>query len=323
MAKTMKYHPTNSVLFCTSSVEEGILLLANPLWRLIINSCLAAAQTLYPVDICHAEVEGTHLHLIVRVKNPEDVPRFLGYFKSESAHRINNILGRNKRTVWCAGYDSPIVLTPVRALVAIAYLYANPAKDGLEVSIDKYPGWSTWKMFNSGELTKTWTHVRRNHFRALTKDSHNLRGYTKEAERISATATETVEFTLSPNAWLEAFGITDSQEQARWNKRIVERVRLLEARYRRIREQKHLRVIGAERLLKQPVDLTYRPKRTGRRMWCLSEKRSVRQRFISLFRELMFQAREVLKRWKNGDFSVPYPPGLHAPSMPRLANMLP
>jgi hypothetical protein len=45
---------------------------------------------------------------------------------------INRLLGRGKRTLWCEGYDSPVVLTPVRALVAIAYLYANPAKDNLK-----------------------------------------------------------------------------------------------------------------------------------------------------------------------------------------------
>ncbi len=31
MARAMKYHPPGSVLFCTVSLEEGLLLLANPL----------------------------------------------------------------------------------------------------------------------------------------------------------------------------------------------------------------------------------------------------------------------------------------------------
>ena len=76
------------------------------------------------------------------------------YFKAETAHRINRVLGRKKRTVWCEGYDSPIVLTPLRALVAIAYLYANPAKDGLNYNIDEYEGVNSWKIFTSGNLSE-------------------------------------------------------------------------------------------------------------------------------------------------------------------------
>jgi hypothetical protein len=323
MAKGMKYHPSGSVLACTFSLEEGILLLANSLCKAILRSCIAAALEKYPVRLCHFIVEGTHVHMVFVVINPEHVPEFLRYVKTESAHMLNNLLGRNKRTVWCEGYDSPIVLTPLRALVFISYLYANPAKDALEISIDRYPGFSSWKMFRDHSHTRLWKRVRRAHFRPLSQDSHNLRGYEKEAGRILAESSETLTFTLTPDAWLDAFGITDVAEQARWNRRIVERVRHLEERFQKLRERKGRRVMGAQRLMNQKFDLTYRPTRTGRRMWCLSEKRRVRQAFITFLKDLMCQARSVYRRWRSGDFSVMYPPGLHAPSMPRLANVVP
>ena len=76
MAKRMKYHPHGSVLFCTFSLEEGLLLLSNPLCRIIIESCLARAQTLCPVKICHIVTEATHVHMILVVDNPDDVPGF-------------------------------------------------------------------------------------------------------------------------------------------------------------------------------------------------------------------------------------------------------
>lgn len=319
----MKYHPSGSVLACTFSLEEGVLLLANSLCKAILKSCIAAALEKYPVKLCHFQVEGTHVHMVFVVINPEHVPQFLRYVKCESAHMLNNILGRNKRTVWCEGYDSPMVLTPFRALVFIAYLYANPAKDNLETSIDKYPGLSSWKMFRDNTHTKLCKRVRRCHFRTLPRDSHNLRGYEKEAERILAESSEVVPFTLTPNAWLDSFGITDRTEQQRWNERIIQRVRLLEDRYHKLRERMGQRVMGAQRLMNQRFDLTYRPKRSGKRMWCLSEKRLVRQTFIAFLKDLMGQARSVYRRWKSGDFSVRYPPGLHAPSMPRLANVVP
>ena len=198
--KRMKYHPHKSVIWCTFSVEEGLLLLSNPLCMAIIKSCLVAAQALHPVTICHLLVEATHVHMLLVVNNPDDVPDFIRCFKTESAHMLNRLLGRQKRTVWCEGDDSPQGLTPVRALICIAYAYANPAKDNLERTIDRYPGFSTWKMFQTEQTTKCWKRLRRPQFRTLARDSHSLRGYTKEAERLLAETDEECEFVIEPNA---------------------------------------------------------------------------------------------------------------------------
>ncbi len=318
----MKYHPHGSVLFCTVSLEEGLLLLANPLCLAIVKSCLARACELYPVRICHILAEATHIHIVLVVINPDHVDEFFRHFKTESAHMINGLLGRNKRTVWCEGYDSPIVLTPARALMAIAYLYANPAKDNLEVSIDRYPGFSSWRMFRSGNLTRQWKRLRRPQFTPITRDANNLRGYTKLAEEIIETSEELQTFTLEPNAWMESFGYYSPEEQQRLNNTLIERIRLLEERAEKKRAREKKRVIGRERLVAQVFDTSYRPKRTGRRMWCLSEKRSIRLNFIRFFKALMQKARAVLERWKLGDVTVQYPPGLYPPSMPKLANTL-
>ena len=322
MGNKMKYHPHGSVLFCTFSLEEGVLLLANPLCQAIVKSCLAAACELYPVRICHIIVESTHIHLVLVVINPDHVEAFFRHFKTESAHMINGLLGRNKRTLWCGGYDSPIVLTPTRALIAIAYLYSNPAKDNLETSIDSYPGFSSWKMFQSGKLTRYWKRLRRPQFTPITRDANNLRGYTKLAGAILDASDEVQTFTLEPNAWMEAFGYRSPEQQQKINELLIAHISLLEQRAEKKRVREKKRVFGRERLLTQVFDITYRPKRKGRRMWCLSEKRSVRVEFIRFFKALMQKARAVRERWKLGDVTVPYPPGLYPPSMPKLANAL-
>ncbi len=318
----MKYHPHGSVLFCTFSLEEGLLLLANSLCQAIAKSCLARANELYPVRICHIIVEATHIHLVLVVIDPDHVEAFFRYFKTESAHMINGLLGRNKRTLWCEGYDSPIVLTPMRALIAISYLYSNPAKDNLETSIDRYPGFSSWKMFQSGKLTRQWKRLRRPQFAPITRDANNLRGYTKLAADVLDASEEIQTFTLEPNAWMEAFGYYSPEQQRKINERLVARIRLLEERAEKKRLRDRKRVFGRERLLAQVFDTTYRPKRTGRRMWCLSEKRIVRVKFITFLKVLMQKARAVRERWKLGDVTVAYPPGLYPPSMPKLANAL-
>ena len=65
-----------------------------------------------------------------------------------------------------------------------------------------------------------------------------------------------------------------------------------------------------------------RPKRSGRRMWCLPEKRSVRVRFMDFSKRLMQKARDARQLWLSGDVSVRYPPGIYPPRMPKLANVV-
>ena len=234
---------------------------------------------------------------------------------------LNRILGRRKRTIWCDGYDSPLVLTLRRALVALAYLYANPAKDNLVPTIDTYPGFSTWSMFRSGNLSELFTRLRRFQFLPLRPKQHNLKSYEQEAHRLTQEASEALPFTIEPNAWMEAFKITDPAQQQRINARLLERISYLEQRAaaKRLKEKKS--VIGRDRLIAQPLSLSYRPKRSGKRMWCLADKRALRIAFITFFKKLMATARSVRERWRQGDTSVRYPPRLFPPSMPKLANV--
>lgn len=309
-----KYHPHQSVLFMTFSVEEGLLLLANPLCMSIVRSCLATAQSLYPVTICHFIVQATHVHMVVVVNSPDDVKDFVRHFKTESAHLINNLLGRDKRTIWCEGYDSPVVISPLKVKDKICYIYSNPVKDNLVESIDSFPGLSSWKMFKKQELEKTWKRLRRPAVKALT--IHSLRVYTQESERLLKEATSSNTFRIEPNAWMPVFGITDPTEQEAMNRSIVERVKGEEELPR-----EHS-VIGREKLISRPIDPFYRPQRSGKRMCCLSEDRAQRVEFINFLKDLYARASEVLQRWRQGDFSVPFPPGLYPPSFPKLVEPL-
>ena len=320
--RALKYHPHGSVLFITFSIEEGLLLLPNPLCTAIVKSCLACAQSLYPLTICHFLVEATHIHLIAVVQNPDDVASFLRHFKTESAHMLNRVLGRRKRTVWCEGYDSPIVLTPVRTMLAICYLYLNPSKDALETTIDNYPGLSSWGFFIGHSYTHHWNRLQRSQFRPLPKSHHNLKGYTTEAARVLSGSKQAFRFRLDPNAWLRAFGINDPRKESEYNQKIIKHVRVSEERSRRRRVVLGHSVLGRARLLTQRLDTTYRPKRSGQHMCCLSEDRSLRNTFIVFLKDIWSRARDIRKRWILGDYSIPYPMGLYQPALPKLSEPL-
>lgn len=318
----MKHHDKGAVLFATFTVEQGLLLLCNPLCIAIVKSCLAAAQELFPLRICHLLVEATHLHILLVVHNPDDIPKFIRHFKADTAHFINKILGRRKRTVWEDGYDSPRVLSLERSMSAITYLYADPAKDNLVNSIDEYPGFSTWEMYRSGRLDWSCKRLRRPMFRELPQDMHNLEGYSAESQRLYTETSEMVNFKLEPNAWIEAFGYTDTISQDRINQRLYDRVRRLEQRALRVRARNNRSVLGHHNLTHQVFDLSYNPSRRGRRSICLSDRREQRLRYESKIKQVRHEARRVYGEWRGGNKAENYPPGLYPPSMPKLANVV-
>ena len=139
MPRNPKLFLNDMPYFITCSTEEGLPFAANPLIELIIRGILAKAANMYDITICHIELMANHIHLVIVVRNPEHVARFMQYFKRESSHSINRLLGRKKRTIWCDRYDSPVVLDAERLANVITYLYTNPVKDNLVEKVEDYP----------------------------------------------------------------------------------------------------------------------------------------------------------------------------------------
>ncbi|MDD2942363.1 MAG: transposase, partial [bacterium] len=131
MARNPKMFIHDAVYELCFRIEEGLPMTAAPFMKRIIKGYLAAAQSRHPVTICHYIVMANHIHMLVMIKNPEDLSRFVLYFKRESAHAINTLLGRRNRTVWAERYDSPVLLDAGKVIERIVYFYANPAQAGL------------------------------------------------------------------------------------------------------------------------------------------------------------------------------------------------
>ena len=321
MRWNMRYHLHGQLLFITFGVEQGLLLPCNPLVELILASCLARAAQLHPVKLCHFLFEGTHAHFLLVVEDPENVSRFMCRFKTEAAHMINHALGRHKRTIWTDGYDDPTVLSQASAILAAGYLYGNPAKDNLETTIDNYPGFSSWGMFSGGQTEMRCVWLRRSDIRPIPLEKQTAEGFREEALRLTETADRFITLTIQPDALPEAFGITEQGQKDAIKQRIESRVRRVEARAERRRQAEGKTVIGRQALLNQPFDLTYEPKRRGRKSWCLTHRHSERKQFIAEKKNAILEARAVYKQWKKGKTSLRYPDGMYAPCMPRMSNI--
>jgi REP element-mobilizing transposase RayT len=317
MPRLRKIILNNQIHFVTLSVEEGIMLPANPLVKFLIKAALIRAYKHHPLDINHLLVNGTHMHMITRIENPLDLPKFMERFKTESAHYLNRILGRKKRTVWCARYDSPALLTKDAVMSKIAYLYTNPVKDGLIESINKYPGLSSWEHYRSNTPKMTCNYIRRDSLFEMTQD----KGYSffdKMRKLLIKDNPAKGYFEFNPNGWMKSFNITEVSEVNEINKAIKERINEIQGK---IYEDK-LDFMGRAKLENQGIDLSYRPKRSGRKMWCICENKALRRQFINFAKNLCEEANEIYQNILQGDFSELYPAGLFPPRLPYLHSLI-
>lgn len=327
MPRPLKYFHHNSLHSIATSVEEDFIFPPNPLINELLLKSLAQAQALHPVGLSHLYATTTHLHFLLRVIDPQDAADFMERFKTESAHAINRLLGREKRTIWCRGYDSPL-LPDLNAVVdEICYIYSNPSKDNLIETIERHPGINTWNQFkkclsgraNSKQRYET-RYLPRDAFEPLPQDKHlTERDYERLRRRLIHKRKKNY-LEIDCNDWMQSLGIEDKQAQRELNQEIYQKLVDTEKGYAAEREKENKPVLGRRRLVETPVGAPYTPKREGKRMYVHSRDKALRKRIIAWIKNLIAQAKEVYARWKSGDMSVPYPLGLFPPTGVRLAE---
>ncbi len=317
MPRLRKIILNNQIHFVTLSVEEGIMLPANPLVKFLLKSALIRAFKHHPLEINHFIVNGTHIHMIVRIENPLDLPKFMERFKTESAHYLNRILGRKKRTVWCERYDSPVLLTREDVINKIAYLYTNPVKDGLIESINKYPGLSTWEYYKANTFKMKCNYIRRDSLFEIPQDKGHL-FFEKMRKLLVKDNPAKGNFEFNPNAWMKSFKIKDPAEINKINKTIHEKIKEIQSAI----YQEKTDFMGRAKLENQGIDLKYKPNRTGRKMWCITGNRELRKQFINYAKNLCEYANEVYQSILGGDFTEVYPAGLFPPRLPMLHHLI-
>jgi REP element-mobilizing transposase RayT len=320
MPRPRKLHLNQTVLLITSSIEEGLLMPQNPLIISILKSCLALAQFHYPVKICHFVFEANHFHLILLVDDPDLVKGFMERFKTESAHAINRLLGRGKRTVWCAGYDSPVLLTVDDVIAKIVYLYTNPSRDSLADSIDQYVGLHSYNYIQNNKLEIDCPIIRRPQISALEDKKYTVQDFRYLANGLENESKLSCKLVITPDAWTTCFPeISDANEI---NQRIYDLIKLAEDEYYQLRIQKNQSVPSPSKLQSENFNLEYQSKRQGRRTFCISANKDLRRSFIRSVRSIIEKANEIYQKWLKGDFSIPYPLGLYPPSQPKQAHLI-
>jgi REP element-mobilizing transposase RayT len=312
-----------TTILVTSRIESGLPLTAAAYMNLTIQAMMARAQRLFPVTLCHFVVMGNHIHLLISAKSPEVLSGFMNLYKTDIAHVVNKLRGRRQRTVWKKGFDTATILTLDDVVEKIVYIYTNPQQANLEKTIEAFPGVSSWRMYMTGEREREFPALRRSHYGKIERGRMSRSEQMALADGLKERTREKVTLHVDPDAWMENFNIRDPEEKANINRRIRSMVREREEQLDKVRIRDGKGVVGRDPHIDMPLDYEFTPKKFSKRMWCICRDIPKRVDFILFVKGLIKKARDVRERWKVGDFSVPFPLGLHPPRMHRRGNLLP
>ncbi len=319
MPSAPKFFIQGKPYIITFRTEEGLPFLPIPFINEIIWSCAAKAQTLYSQEVAAFTMEPNHGHLLLICTNPETVPDFIGYIKQESAHAINRLLGRTKKTIWAEGYDSPIILDYKEFLYRFAYVSLNPIKDQLVGKMKDYKGVSAWPLFMQNQSIRETRLISRDSITALNNPNQAWREGPKYLEKLLEDNKQEGCFRFDYYKWKRCFPETESMSDTDVRELMLQALSYFESE---IRQNAPIKESYPD-FTKQSLLKTYYPKKFGKKTICLSCFKELRQSFISLFKTVVYKAREVYLRWKSGDLAAKYPLGLFAPNLPRTANLFP
>ena len=317
MARLRVVYPQDTILFITSSVVENLPFVPNKVVNAILEGILAWALFMFGQELIGYCFMANHLHLMLRVTDPDRLSDFIGHIKSESATAINRLLGRESHKVWCDRFDAPIVLTEDKVFEKLAYIYLNPAKARLVNSIDEYPGVSSWSAFIKNKPSKKVRWIKNSTIRKLNKLEMTLSEQIEEVKKLKKVNDIDFDLRITPYAYTETFPQLKRYKREILKQEVVRKVRMGEEEYKK----KSPKVMGVRKLVRQRINAPYDSKRQGRRTMFLGSDIDLKMRAINWRRGESKKARLAWATYRNGE-EADLPPGFYGPGRIRRSILI-
>jgi REP element-mobilizing transposase RayT len=325
MPRNPKLFIQGTLIEVSSRIEEGLPLVPNEVTCLIMGSILARAQNLYPVTIVAYSLMGNHFHMLLVVHNPKDIPDFIAYFKRESAHAINRMIGRRQRTLWCEGFDNPIILDSETAIKRLNYIYLNPVEAGLTPKVENWPlSSASWVDFNKSRSTRKFKPIPRNKIPLIPQTPLSQKEIDALCMELMDLPGEYYTLTVQPHEWKYCFKDTAYRKDEDLNKLVFRSIRQEEERLNQEKEKEGSSYPSLKHLQSQDIRRPYTPKKFAKRMLCFAADKMTRILYLKWLKEAYQKLPRFLKE-RGIDFkkTFHYPPGFFAPGGFLSANLLP
>ena len=291
-------------------VEDGLPLVPTVFLNTILEGILAAAASRYYVKISIYLMMANHAHMLVVALNQSAISNFVAYFKRESAHAINNLLGRRRHTVWESTYSASLILDAHKAMERIAYIYLNPARANLVDSIDQYPGLSSWNNLSTEPFILRAKRIPREKIPAIPEQGLTA----AEEDRLTCELLDSTEEEY--NLEIDTFGWMDYFPETVDADRNVAAETLRKIIYReqnQLSEQRSRPVIGAAKLCTQSMRKAHEPMKFGKKVLAMGSNPDDLRSALQWMEEQFAERRRLKTTLLFEDYLKQLPAGFFAP----------
>jgi len=313
----------NTLYEIVPRAREGLPLPPTEVTNQLLTGILARTQRDEKVTLCNFVEMNNHTHQHCIPDEPQQHAKFYMEYQKKVTDTVRRLTKRSRLQLWEKRPSVMKIAELEDAIQRIVYIFLNPAKAGLENSIDSYPGLTTWKAFTTCEasvdaevrLKAYWTPV--SSLESLPA-GNRLSPACDQAMATRLRESEEVvpyELVIKPLAWLKLYGVTDPCRIEKIRQRIIQEVYAGEAKLAQERREQGRGIIGAQRLRHQEYLRPHTPKKKERTPFLICGNPTLRPTLIQTFQDIFSACRTCYLALKAG-LPHEWPPGTFIPWVP-------
>ena len=300
MGRRLRFLPYDETLVevTNRTIHSRFLLKPTKRFRLITLGALGRAQRRYGVRIHAFVFLSNHYHLLISVRDVQQMARFVGYFESKLAKEIARSIGWRDK-IWARRYTAiPVSHEEAAQIGRLDYVLSHGVKEGLVPHPADWPGaQSVDALLRGTPLQGTW-------YDRTAEHQATLQGRPRPQEQFAKSES----IALSPlPCWAHESTETIRQRVQEMVSAIVEAARAEPGRLRKILSSL------------RPTDRPERSKRAPA-PWFHCASKTVRRELKRAYRVFLLAYREATQLWWREQLTAPFPEGGFLPVRPASAS---
>lgn len=324
MSTPLRMYHHKQVYFVTNRTAEGLPFVPCKYINFLLYGVLARACEMYPdISLVAWLFMGNHYHGIVLTKgDPAMFASFMNFVNGEIGKIVARLLRKSHTKIWAQRYHAALLGDYQSVIDKLVYLFINPVYAYLVSTAADWCGVSTWHEMTGGSL-REFKYIPPSKIVPLANSGISKNTCRKLVESVEVLPSRTRPLMVDPYAWKSCFSSTADISDDQIRQEIVQKISTLEIETRLTRLKEKRGVVGTAALSQQNPYRHYRPKKFGRRVFCIVSCPDLRKQLITLYQEFCQQCKRTWEAWKVGDYEKTYPPGGFLPPRKPMANLTP
>jgi REP element-mobilizing transposase RayT len=308
MCRPIRFIPEGGALVEVTcrTIHSRLLLRPSRALNELGTGVLGRAQKRFKVRCCGVVFLSNHYHLLLWVKDIEQLAKFMEYVNGNLARKIGRLVGWRDK-IWARRYQAIVISDEEEAQIArLRYLLAHGVKEGLVSRVRDWPGIHMVKALVDGESLKgTWYNQTKEYVDRQQGKDFPASKYREE---------EVLELTPLP-CWQH---LSDEEVRAR----VAEIVEEVEQEAAAVRAELEIPVVGAETVRRQhPHSLPLKTKRSPAPLVHAATK-AMREALRKAYYDFVEAFRDAAEKWKKGNLKARFPVGSFPPRPPFVRELL-